>query len=259
MQLIRRLEYGYRVVFTGAAFILFALMGLGFRFFVCPALNLCVKEPGRRAVQARRITSVSFSCYIWLLQALKLLTLEIHGGEKLQGQGLLICPSHPTLIDVVILMSRVENANCIVKAALLKNYFLCAPVKTCGFVANDSGEALIGECCESLAAGDNLIIFPEGTRTKPGREPHFQHGAAAVSLASGKPIIPVRIQCVPPTLSKGAPWYRVPERRMHFTIQVMDAMDLTGYAAELASSGRPRAVRHLTNDLKSILFQDHGQ
>lgn len=258
MHLISRLEYGYRVVFTGFAFILFALMGLAFRIFVCPVLNLLPGDAHRRAARARRVTEVSFACYIRLMQALRLMTLEIRGAEKLQGKSLLICPSHPTLLDVVILMSRVRNANCIVKAALLKNFFLAAPVRTCGFVANDSGEELIGACCESLERGENLIIFPEGTRTKPGKEPHFQHGAAAVSMASGRPIIPVRIRCVPPTLSKGAPWYRVPERRMHFTIDVMDPVGLTRYSEQLASEGRPKAIRHLTNDLKTILFADHG-
>jgi 1-acyl-sn-glycerol-3-phosphate acyltransferase len=257
-ELFRGIEYGYRVVFTGLAFILFALMGLGFRFLACPALNLTVRDPKRRARAARSVTHVSFGLFISLMKALRLMTCEIHGAEKLQRSGLLICPSHPTLLDVVILMSVVKNANCVVKAALLANPYLKSPVRTCGFVSNDSGESLIEDCCASLRNGDNLIIFPEGTRTRPGQEPHFQHGAAAVSLASAVAVTPVRIECVPPTLSKGAPWYRVPERRMHFTIHVMDDMNVAPYREELAARGRPIAVRHLTRDLKHLLFPNHA-
>jgi hypothetical protein len=45
---------------------------------------------------------------------------------------------------------------------------------------------------------------------------------------------------------------------MHFTIHVMDDMNVAPYREELAARGRPIAVRHLTRDLKHLLFPNHA-
>jgi 1-acyl-sn-glycerol-3-phosphate acyltransferase len=58
-------------------------------------------------------------------------------------------------------------------------------------------------------------VFPEGTRTVPGKPLCLQRGAAHIALAADSEILPVTITCDPPTLSKGSPWYRVPFRRFH--------------------------------------------
>ena len=173
----RRLDYAWRVLATGFGFLTFTLMGLLFRFAACPLLTLFIRTPRRRELSARRIVQVSFAFFIGLMQALGPLRLTVKGREKLQQPGLLLCPSHPTLIDVVILMSMIRNANCLVKAKLLDSFALRAPIVTSGYIANDSGPNLINACAESLAARDTLIIFPEGTRTTPGVLPHLNCNA----------------------------------------------------------------------------------
>ena len=50
-------------------------------------------------------------------------------------------------------------------------------------------EAAIGY----LRAGDPLVMFPEGTRRKPGREIKHHTGAARVAMEAGVPLIPAAI------------------------------------------------------------------
>ena len=232
----RRLDYAWRVLATGFGFLTFTLMGLLFRFAACPLLTLFIRTPRRRELSARRVVQVSFAFFIGLMQALGPLRLTVKGREKLQQPGLLLCPSHPTLIDVVILMSMIRNANCLVKAKLLDSFALRAPIVTSGYIANDSGPDLINACAESLAARDTLIIFPEGTRTTPGVPPHLKHGAE------------------PPALMKGIHWYTIPPRRMQISVTVCDSIPIGPFLAVEAAEGRPKAVRRLNEALAAQLF-----
>ena len=173
---------------------------------------------------------------------------------KLEVDSLFICASHPTLIDVVILHSLIENANCIVKAALHDSFALSSPVKAANYIANDSGPELIEACAASLARGDTLVVFPEGTRSVPGKEPKLHHGAAAIALASHHNITPVCITCTPPALMKGISWYQVPERKMCISVRAAPDIGIEPFLEAEKDLGRPSAVRRLTQELKNRLL-----
>lgn len=251
----RRLNYLWRLAATGFCFLTFALMGLAFRFAICPVLNLLMHNARSRELAARRVVQVSFAGFVGLMRGLGCLEYRFSGNvERLANESLLICANHPTLIDVVLLMSRIPNATCIVKSALTRSFALKSPVLTSGYVSNDSGPELVRDCARSLACGDTLIIFPEGTRSRPGQEPRIRHGAAAAALAAGRSITPVHITCTPPSLMKGMPWYHIPSRKMTFSIELLPDIDITPYLEAEKTIGRPAAVRRLNRRLKDTLF-----
>lgn len=250
-----KLNFYWRLCATGFSFLTFTLMGLAFRVCVCPWLNFTTRRQRERELRARRIVRTSFQGFVRLMCTLGVLDFTIRGDtSRLNREGLLLCAAHPTLIDVVLLMSMIDNANCIVKATLKKSFALSSPVMTTGYITNDSGPELVAACAESLAAGDTLIIFPEGTRSRPGKEPHLHHGAAAAALSARKPITPVRITCTPPSLMKGIPWYRIPSRKMHFEITFGEDIDIAPFCETERELGRPIAVRRLTQEIKSRIF-----
>lgn len=250
------MNYLWRLAATGFCFLTFAVMGITFRFAICPILNLAVRNPRSRELAARRVVQVSFAGFVELMRNLGCLEYRFSGDiGRLKNESLLICANHPTLIDVVLLMSRIPNATCIVKSALTHSFALKSPVLTSGYVSNDTGPELVRDCARALEAGDTLIIFPEGTRTKPGVVPHIRHGAAAAALAAQRNIItPVHITCTPPSLMKGMPWYHIPSRKMTFSIELLPDIDIAPYLEAEASVGRPAAVRRLNRRLKETLF-----
>lgn len=256
MTFLDRLNHAYRVLATGFCFSVFFFFGILFRFVACPFLMVTVRNPSKRPRKARAIVQKSFALFMRLTRFLGVLTWEIEGAQELRRPGTLLCPSHPTLLDVVLLMSYIPNANCLVKSALKHSFALSAPVATTGYIANDEGSELIEAAATSLRNGDCLIIFPEGTRTKPGKEPHLQHGAAATALLAKCNVTPVKITCTPPSLAKGVPWYRVPERKMRFSVQVKAPISIEPFLAIQKDSGRPIAVRRLSEALKKELFPE---
>lgn len=208
---------------TGLAFAVFGVAGAAFAPILLPLAGLSLRGADGRRVRCQWIVSVWFSAFSHLMRLLGLISWEIRGAEKLQSQGQLIIANHPTLIDVVLLLGYIRRTDCIVKSALFRNPATAVPVTWAGYVSNSSPSQLVGDCAERLKQGRSLLIFPEGTRSKPGQAIRIPHAAARIALDSGAPILPVTITCKPITLHKDIPWYDVPERRAHLTIQVGSA------------------------------------
>lgn len=113
-ELPRRLDHAWRVFGTGLSFVAFGLGGLLLGVLVMPVL-LLMRDPVARRRRARRVVQVAFASHLRLMRGLGVMTYEIEGGERLQRDGLLVLANHPTLIDVVCLISLLPNADCVVK------------------------------------------------------------------------------------------------------------------------------------------------
>ncbi len=233
----------WRVLATGFCFAVFGLGGLSILLAVFPLLALVPGQTRRNRI-ARAFIHHSFSAFTRLMIGCGVMSLEVRGIERLRRRGLLILANHPSLIDVVLLMATVPSPDCIVKAALWKNPFTSGPVRVAGFIRNDAGPALVDACVRSQGAGNNLIIFPEGTRTRPGEPLVFLRGAANIAVRGERRITPVVIRTSEPTLCKGVPWYRVPLRRPHFLLEVQEDVALPDRVA--ANEAPAREVRALT-------------
>lgn len=243
----------WRIVATGLSFLCFGIGGVLLWLLVFPLLSLLVRDRQRRGRLARRLIGRAFASFVELMRFLGVLTYEIRGAEKLQRRGLLVLANHPTLIDVVFLVSLIPDADCVVKSRLARNPFTRGAIAATGYICNDSGAGLVEDCIASVRSGKNLIIFPEGTRTRPGGPP-LQRGAANIAVRGGLDITPVRISCTPPTLSKGQKWYLVPSRRFHMIIDVQDDLRVAPF---LDGTSVPLAARRLTDHLTDYFDLEH--
>jgi 1-acyl-sn-glycerol-3-phosphate acyltransferase len=247
--MVDRFDSAWRVMATGFCFAVFGAGGLLLGLLVFPLLGLLVHDRRRRAVIAKSIIHRTFRLFVGMMRGLGVLTYDVSGLERLCAGGQLVLANHPTLIDVVFLVAFIERADCIVKASLARNPFTRGPVRAAGYVCNDTGTGLVDDCIESVRSGNNLIIFPEGTRTAADTPMRLHRGAARVALQGAVDIVPVRIQCSPATLAKGGKWWRVPARRAHFRIEVGEAIAVSRFiaAGEPAPLAARRLTAHLTN------------
>ena len=220
----RKLNHAWRVFATGFVFVLFGVGALVISVTMFPLLRLSTwnADTARRRIQHGM--QLTFRAYMETMRVLGILTYRVDGAERLRKPGRLIVANHPTLLDVVLLVSQMPEVDCIVKSGLWRNPFLRWPVSWAGYLPNAAGEKLIEECSATLRCGHSLLVFPEGTRTVPGKPLHMQRGAAHIALAADADILPVTITCEPPTLFKGNPWYRVPARRFHLHVVVGEPM-----------------------------------
>jgi len=247
MRLLNRLNWCWRLLATGISFAVFGIGGLVLWAIVFPALSLAVKDPARQSQLARRTIHNTFRFFIGLMKMLGVLSYEVHGLNKLNRSGLLILANHPTLIDVVFLMSFTHQADCVVKASLIRNPFTRGPVLAAGFIRNNMGPPMLNDCIASVGKGNHLIIFPEGTRTTPGQPLKLQRGAANIAVRGNFPITPVVIDCRPSTLTKDKAWWQIPNERPHFFLAVQDDLPTAELVAGCGNDSL--AARKLTDYL----------
>ncbi|WP_295996413.1 1-acyl-sn-glycerol-3-phosphate acyltransferase [Rugamonas sp.] len=258
-RLVSQLDLCWRVLATGFSFAVFGVGGLLLRLFLFPALKLLVRRRERRIAWSRTVIRLAFRAYVDLMRLLGVLRYDIRGLEKLDRGGLLILANHPTLIDTVFLMAFVKNADCIVKGALWNNPFTRGPVRAAGYINNGGGAGLVADCIASLERGNNLIVFPEGTRTAGDGVISLKRGAANIAVRGARDITPVLIRCQPQTLGKGEKWWRVPPRRVLFRIDVQDDLAIAGFTGDGASD--VMAARRLTDFLQTYFtgkYQSHA-
>jgi 1-acyl-sn-glycerol-3-phosphate acyltransferase len=250
------LDRAWRIVATGFCFFVFGSAGVLLGLFCVPVLLLFFRDPARRTRASRFIVHHFFRFFIGLMNFVGVLDYELHGIERLQRPGLLILSNHPSLIDVIFIISLIPQSGCVVKSALARNPFTRAPVRAAGYITNDAGLALVDDCRAHLAGDETIVIFPEGTRTPLTGQVELQRGAANVAIRCRKAVTPVVITCNPRGLAKTQKWYRVPQKRMHFVIRVHEDLQVDPFLE--SGVAEPVAVRRLNEKLKSFFEQESG-
>jgi 1-acyl-sn-glycerol-3-phosphate acyltransferase len=250
--LIQKLNYGWRLFATSLSFVCFGVGGLFLWLLIFPLLSVL---PGTRAQKINRGQRVIHGCFyffIGLMHQLGVMSYEIKGLEKLNRPGQLIIANHPTLIDIVFLISRIKQANCIVKHSLWRNPFMRGAIINAGYISNSDPETMITDCVAWLQSGGTMIIFPEATRSVPDQPCQFHRGAAAIALQANTCVTPVTISCYPSTLTKAEHWYQIPERRFHLVMHVAEDISLHEF-----SQLQPKsiAVRHFNRYLQDYFTQ----
>lgn len=220
--MFKQLNYAWRVCATGVCFSAFGLGGLLLSLTIFPIISILPIHSQWKREKAQWIIHHSFRLFVWFMQFVGVIHLTIIGVEKLkQEENHLIIANHPTLIDVVILISLLPKVDCIVKQALWRNPFFRGVVSSAGYISNSNPQNVLNECISTLESGRTLIIFPEGTRTTLNTPIKFQRGAANIALRSQHDMIPISITCVPSTLTKDKKWYEVPpEGLSHINVTV---------------------------------------
>jgi 1-acyl-sn-glycerol-3-phosphate acyltransferase len=242
--LLNSLGYVWRLGGTGIAFTILFGGGALLALTAFPIVHMVTPPGHRRRERNQFLICVLFRFYVAMLQFLRLISLEVEGGEKLQnGAGRLIVANHPSLLDVVLLMALVRRAQCVVKKELWESPYLGRLVRGAGYIRNDLElDAMLTACRSALSGGNSLIIFPEGTRTVPRKPMHLRRGFANIATLLEAPIQLVTITCEPPTLVKGDRWWAIPPRRPLFRVEVGDCLDVAG---SLGCKYRSVAVREL--------------
>ncbi|MEN3976590.1 lysophospholipid acyltransferase family protein [Emcibacter sp. SYSU 3D8] len=256
INLLRRLDFAWRLFGTGLSFSLFGIGGLFLSLCVLAPLNIVVRSPQRRRQVAQRLIARGFSLFLWFLQSIGVMRMEIAGRDILATErGTLVVANHPTLIDVILLVAHTRAALCVIKGDILRNPFMRGVVGAAGYIPNDADpEALIRDCARALKDGNNVIMFPEGSRTKIGLPRTLQRGVANIALRTAAPIRIVTITCEPRTLYKGQKWFDIPPRRWLIRAEVRGRIETATQFGELTPTlGSRRLTEHLSNIFTELL------
>ncbi|OON40970.1 1-acyl-sn-glycerol-3-phosphate acyltransferase [Izhakiella australiensis] len=253
----QRLNRLWRGAMTACCFALFGLGGMLLSLLWFNLLLLFQRDAQQRQCRARRSIAASFRCFLRCARATGVLDYRIEGAEKLESdRGCLVVANHPTLIDYVLLASVMPEVDCLVKAELQRNLFFSGVIKAADYLINSQSDTLLAESRRRLMKGDVIMIFPEGTRTRPGEPLKLQRGAANIALRCDCDLRLVHIVCSQPTLAKQHRWYQIPAQKPVFSVVVGERLSVNDFKNDNPHAPS-LAARRLTRYLESALTPQH--
>jgi 1-acyl-sn-glycerol-3-phosphate acyltransferase len=138
---------------------------------------------------------------IWLAKNVAGIRYEVKGLEHLpkDNRGYVIMSKHQSSWETLFLQNIFDpNTVVIKKGAAYIPFFgwgisLLKPI----FINRKNGEQalqqIIDKGSERLHKGENILIFPEGTRVNVGERKAFKKGGALLACTSGSDIIPIAL------------------------------------------------------------------
>jgi len=152
--------------------------------------------PRRWVMQFGRLWARSV---LFLLRTIVGLDGEIRGLGKLPAGACIIAMKHQSAWDTLILPVVLGDPAIVLKRELLYLPFYGWYAARAGSIAIDRGggaralRGMVAAARRAAAAGRRVVIFPEGTRTAPGRRLAYQPGVAALYQALGLPLVPAAV------------------------------------------------------------------
>lgn len=202
-----RTLYEYAAYYS--AWLFFGLMSL---VWSAPAALLDRLLPARIGRPLGQfLIMVGFRPFIGYMKWTGIIACDMSVLDSLRTEhSLVIAPNHPSLLDAVLVMSRLPRVVCIVKAPIWDNPFLGGGARLAGYLRNDTALQLTKRAAAAVHEGTPLLIFPEGTRTRQLPLDPFKGGFALIAARAHAPVQTVFIEASSPFLSKTWPWYRKP-------------------------------------------------
>ena len=198
----RPLLRAYHTVAFYAVIVIFGIVFLGWNL---PATLCHWMLPRARAERFGQVMIMrGFRALLGLMRLAGLAELDLSALDALRDEpGLVIAPNHPTLLDALLVTSRLPRIVCITKASLWDNPALGAGARLAGYIRNDGPVQLVRRAAAAARGGSQLLIFPEGTRTRMAPVGAFKAGFALMAQYARAPVQTVLLDASPPYACKG--------------------------------------------------------
>jgi len=196
---------------------LFNLYFFGLTFLLClVGWPLCKLAP-ERTLAVPRLWARSVLAG---LRAICGIGYEVRGLQHLPHEGpALLASRHQSAFDTMVWLVLLPRPCYVIKRELQRIPLFGAMIEPSGMIVVDraAGPAalrhLLHETDRVVAEGKQVVIFPEGTRSDPGRMRPLQPGIAAMAARAKLPVIPV-------LTDSGRYWGRRAFRKLPGTIRI---------------------------------------
>jgi 1-acyl-sn-glycerol-3-phosphate acyltransferase len=137
---------------------------------------------------------------IWAARVLVGIRWQVIGGENLPQGAAVVLAKHQSTWETFFLVSWMPRELCFVfKRELLFLPFFGWGIALLDMIhidrrrGADAFGQLVRQGVRKLAEGRWIILFPEGTRTPPGRQGRYKTGGARLAVQTGTPALPIAV------------------------------------------------------------------
>ena len=134
---------------------------------------------------------------LWAIKFICGIGYEVTGEENIPAETAIIFSKHQSTWETFALQHFFPPQVYVIKRELLWIPFFGWGIAVLNPIAIDrrSGHSAIRQVVEKgtarLKRGEWVVIFPEGTRVRPGEKKRYKMGGAVLAAESGFPIVPV--------------------------------------------------------------------
>jgi 1-acyl-sn-glycerol-3-phosphate acyltransferase len=152
-------------------------------------------DPRRRVLH--RFTCLWASLYTWLNPAW---TVTVEGREKIRpGATYVMIANHRSFADILVLFRLFVHFKWVSKIEMFRIPCIGWNMRLNGYVPLRRGDAgsiadMMARCRRALAAGNSIMMFPEGSRSLDGRLKPFKHGAFTLAHEARAPLLPIVVE-----------------------------------------------------------------
>ncbi len=167
----------------------------------------------------RKLISLVFRFYLRILVLMGACRFDLTELDALKGApAMIIAPNHPSLLDAVMIFSRLPDVACIMKAEIVNSFFFGAGARLAGYIRNMPLRTMVQSAVTDLNQGSHLLLFPEGTRTTQFPLGPLQGTAGLIAKQASVPVQTVFIETDSGFLGKG--WSLLWTPKMPITYRV---------------------------------------
>jgi len=169
-------------------------------FYLSTAIQMIVFTPVYFIVPREKAWTIVHNwsrSNMWLMRVVMGLKFEISGTENIAESGCIIAPKHQSAMDTFCFLPWLSDPVYILKRELMWIPLFGWYVARMKMIPIDRGnrEVSIRKVNEgariAMANGRQLLIYPEGTRRKPGDIAAYKSGIAHIYTALGVPVVPI--------------------------------------------------------------------
>ena len=131
---------------------------------------------------------------LWLIEKTCGLSYEIEGMENIPEGGAVVLCKHQSTWETLMLQIDLPQIRWVLKKELLRigwGLALMEPIA----IDRSSGRRAVAQMVEQgremLNEGYWVVVFPEGTRARPGERKKYKAGGARLAVEAGYPVVPV--------------------------------------------------------------------
>lgn len=215
----------------------FALLGvicLTVTLLALPMRALLPRALSKRI--GRKLVNLLARGYLRFLALMGACRFDLAALDTLQGEpAMLIAPNHPSLLDAVMILSRLPNAACIMKAELVNSVFFGAGARLTGYIRNTPIRTMVQLGVADLHQGSHLLLFPEGTRTNRFPVGAMQGTTGLIAKNAGVPVQTVFIETDSAFLGKGWSVFWTPKMPITYRVRLGKRFDPPQHTAHFVS------------------------
>lgn len=233
------------IVLSG--FLFFYIGALIINFLVFPSIEAFAKDKKKKYAS---VVYNSWRGFIKYLSVTGVLKLNVEDIEKISSiKNKIIVLTHPSYIDILVLMSIIPNSTCFVKEGLMHNPAMKNIISKIfipsGLDLNDMQRITK----EYLDEGFNLIVFPMGIRHRKNEYPKIKKGTALIAMNAHKNIIPIEMYTDYDFLQIGQSVLDAGEKPVNYYIKTLKEIDINNLITDDEVDSRKNITKAISEAL----------